>query len=592
MKNGKEKSNKNSKENKVTGAAQAVYSLMGMLPTHVDAEREYSNYEEYIANNSAKEEQLEDQRTDKLNPSPLISIAIVDEREGDGKLEDTLISIMNQTYDNWEVCIVLGYSKKRVESYGDNDRIKIILSAGDDRALTAIANQQLHGAYMMQLIPGDMLSPDALYSMAQTLLSGIVPEAIFADEERVGLNGSIYPSFKPDYGLITLLNDDTIGRPLLISKHVFDIVGGFIGTGRIERWEFAIKALDAAKNVSHIARVLITTQYNEAKGLDSASLDTLDKCLKKQVSGRVHAFCTEGMTAGTARIHIVPKKNSQVSIIIPNIDSKDNLQRCIESIEMRSTYLGYRIFIADADRDDKQLRKYLDMLKKTKTAELIKIGSDTVIPTIINNCADIALNEVLIFLNGSCEILSPDFIEEMAGLANMRRVGAVGGKLIDCDDKIISAGTIIGLNGWAGSPYYGSDDELTDSLKSRFIGIQRNVSAVSGSFMAIRGEHFMGAGMFDDTFGGVGWDTGLCIRLMRKGFQNCFTPYAKARLYGELPAYDKADEANLNRCYDAFRQILLSGDRFFNPNFDYASSEPRLASVPYPAIELNPKFKG
>ena len=123
--------------------------------------------------------------------------------------------------------------------------------------------------------------------------------------------------------------------------------------------------------------------------------------------------------------------------------------------------------------------------------------------------------------------------------------------------------------------------------------VQRNVTAVSGAFMAVSGENFFSFGMFDETLSGVGWDTEFCVRLMRKGLANCFTPFAKARLSGGLPNdYANAGKANLLRCYDVYRETLLFGDRYFNPNFDYANPVPTLAAVPYPPIKLNPLYSG
>ena len=111
--------------------------------------------------------------------------------------------------------------------------------------------------------------------------------------------------------------------------------------------------------------------------------------------------------------------------------------------------------------------------------------------------------------------------------------------------------------------------------------------------MAVSGENFFSFGMFDETLSGVGWDTEFCVRLMRKGLANCFTPFAKARLSGKLPNdYANAGKANLLRCYDVYRETLLCGDRYFNPNFDYANPVPTLAAVPYPPIKLNPLYSG
>jgi len=62
----------------------------------------------------------------------------------------------------------------------------------------------------------------------------------------------------------------------------------------------------------------------------------------------------------------------------------------------------------------------------------------------------------------------------------------IGGKIVNESGNILSAGTVIGLNGWAESPYSGEKDDFEDFLKCSFLHVQRNVTAVSGAFMAVK----------------------------------------------------------------------------------------------------------
>lgn len=596
--------------NLVSTAADIIAGLSGALPKSVKKEHGFPNYEDYLANNNASAEQLKLQRSTPLNPSLLISVGLVCAGKEKVEPDATLFSMLAQTYTNWEVCAAFDLDETRLERFDGIENFRLILSDGDEKSLAKLVNKQLRGAYILQLIPGDKLASDALYSMVQAIKANPKVELVFCDEDEVTPDGCRQnPIFKPDYGGKTLLSYNSIGRPMLVSKRVFEKVGGFIGNSSNDLWEYALKCAKEADSIAHIARVMLSSQKkkNENDFAKNGSISKSDsqkteetrpvsvemkqkinKLLEKEKPiGR----CCEGNVAGFLRSSYIPKKNPKVSVIIPNYADKEALKRCLESIEIKTTYDGYTVFVADDKREDAGLRTYLTALKKCKAAQLIEVKEGDPMPSILNQCVQHAISEVMLFLNGDGEILTPNYIEELVGLAINRKSGAVGGKILDSNDNILSVGTVIGLGGWADSPYVNTPDDSADWLKCSFTEAQRNVSAVSSAFMAIRGEIFMDFGGFDETLSGVGFDTELCIRLMRRGYTNIFTPHAKIKLYGSLPSYEVAGSANLTRCYDSYRQTLLTGDKFYNSNFDYAFTEPTLAITPYEAIKLNPLYK-
>lgn len=575
--------------NRVTAAADMAAALFGGLPKREERLPRFDRYEEYIANNAPTHEKLEEQRENAVEPAPLLSVAIVAKECSGASLDATLISLMAQTYTNWEACIMLGMEEQKLKRFNDAANLRVVISSGTESELWHHANAHMRGEYMLQLRPGDILSSEALYIMMQSVINNPDIEAVFADEDALDDNGNrCHPIFKPDYGNVSVLTHNSIGSPLIVSKRVFEAIGGFIGGTALDRWQYAVKALRKAKNTRHIARVLLSSRNGNEWTDNSNAAGAMESIISGK---RISVSCSAGRVSGTLKINVDIGKEPQVSVIIHGAGSADNLKRCVESIEMGSDYSnGYRIYIADDGRDG-ELKRYLDALKKTGTASPISVDSKMSPPQILNHCTKKAVNELMIFVNGSCEITTPRFIDEMKNLAMMRLSGAVGGKLLSPDGRIISAGEVIGMNGWTGCPYRGEPDDSADMLKISFTGLQRNVSAVSGAFMAVRGDIFMNAGMFDETLSMVGWDTEFCIRLMRRGYMNYFTPYAEAILYGSIPSYDAANKDNLERCYDSFRQTLIEGDKYYNPNFDYACSIPSLAVNPYPAAELNPFYK-
>lgn len=581
--------------NIITTIADMTAAVLGGLPRPVCNEHVFENYAEYLENNRPTTTELDSQRNNALKPAPLFSICVVCVGQSDSAMDATVFSLLSQTYTNWEICAAFELSKTGLERFNGMERFRLILSDGTANELTKLAESQMRGAYFLRLVPGDRLAPNALYSMAQALLSNRDAEVVYMDEDCVDDNGTrCNPTFKPNYGRDTLRAYSALGRPMLVAKRVHDAVGGFSGTNPTELWEYAVRCTREARDVVHIARIGLSAMLQrdgDAKDLQNSDLpNAMDMCRRMDKlinSGKTVVSCLQGAVSGTCRMRYPKKKQPSVGIVIPNFNSVASLRRCLESIEMQADNDCRRIFIADDGREDEELRRYLSAMKKAKAISVVPMPGELPLPHILNECSRHAVSEVLIFLNGSMEIMTPDFMSQLTELALRKRTGAVGGKIVDAEDNILSVGTVIGLGGWADSPYYGAKDDMEDWLKCTFTQVQRNVSAVSGAFMAIRGELFLRCGLFDETYTGVGWDTELCIRLIRRGLTNCFTPFAKARLYGSLPSYAGACASNLTRCYDAYRQTLLTGDRYYNANYDYACLIPTLATIPYPPMKLN-----
>lgn len=563
-----------------------VENMLEIIKPKIEVKQpEFANYAEY---NSINGDEFQTQYKLHNDYYPLVSIAVITNNSDEEKLIRTLDSIKKQTYSNIDVCVALGANNYK--NYISSLKCRTIISTGNEAELMNEINGELDGDFMLLLVSGDIIKPDMVQSFIQATAEPYKAEVVFSDEEFTE-NGVTYPLFKPDYGNISALTSNTYGRVMMISKRIFNRLGGYAGFSNEQCFLFNVRAMQYSLKTIHIAKILCVHDGNNFLKVDSRLLEQLNKFTNLNKKRKKEPYLKAEKIEGTIRLSSFRKKEQGVSIIIPNIDNIENLGRCIESIQMRSTYENYRIFIANKNIQDEVLSRYLEALKKTGTAYPIDVDKNLDMPSVLNQCVNMALNNILIFLNGSSEILTPDFIEEMVMLAELDDVGAVGGKITDSDDRIISIGDVIGLKGWAESPYKNQYDDNCDMLKCSFTSVQRNVTGVCGAFMAVKADKLISAGMFDETFSNVGWDTELCIRLSERGYNNVFTPFAKIRLYGELPDYESADESNLKRCYDVYRPILLSGDKYYNPNFDYASNEPCLNINKVRAIELNPFYK-
>ena len=567
-------------------------ALAGIFPKKAENFHIFENYGEYLKQNTADAENLRFQHENPLNPSPLVSVTVVCKNGCADDISRTVFSLLSQTYTNWEVCIAADVKTTGSKQFENIENFRLVFSAGSEKELLKLAGKQLRGAYYMLLEAGDILSPDALYEMMQVFSSAPDAEFVYTDEDSINPSGErCNPVFKPDCEKETILSYNCVGKPFLNAKRVHNAIGGFIGTAPNDFWEYALKAFSEAKRTVHIARIGLSSAFEKVRTLpDSFDMAERINKISEQAKLKPISESLPGSVQGTCRQRCLMKKHLSAGIIISNPGNARLLQRCIESIQMQSEYDCYRIFVEDDGTSDEEMKKYLSALEHEKVISTVRIKPGISFPAGLNYCAKYALSEMLVFLNGGCEILTPDFLEQSECFILKKGIGAVGGKLVDQNNNILSAGTVIGLKGWTGSPYDGAPDDKTDFLKCSFADVQRNVSAVSGLFMAVSGEAFFSAGLFDESFTGVGWDTELCIRLRRRGLRICFNPYAKAQLTGTLPDYAKASSENLTRCYDCLRETLIQGDGFFNANFDPASAVPKLAVKPYPAIMLNQNY--
>ena len=221
--------------------------------------------------------------------------------------------------------------------------------------------------------------------------------------------------------------------------------------------------------------------------------------------------------------------------------------------------------------------------------ELFESGEMTV-PRVLNECASRAAADHFVFMSAAIEIVSCDFIDELLCPLMLSGVGVSGGKLLCADGKLLHTGYVIGVGGWAESLYPGTEDDRHDETKCFYTAMQRNVSAVSGAFMAVNAETFLRIGMFDESFEEVGWDIEFCLRARERGLDTIWTPFAAAKLLREPKSFGEASKKDLSRCYDVMRETLLTGDPYYNTAYDCRFTTPIVSIKPTKPIVLNPNF--
>ncbi len=103
-----------------------------------------------------------------------------------------------------------------------------------------------------------------------------------------------------------------------------------------------------------------------------------------------------------------------------------------------------------------------------------------------------------LFLNNDVEIVTPDWLGEMAGQAIRPEVGAVGAKLLYPDQTMQHAGVVLSLGGVAGHSH--KHYAATDPGYFRRLQMVCNYSAVTAACLMIRREVCEEVGGFNEDF--------------------------------------------------------------------------------------------
>lgn len=530
----------------ITEVLDAVVTLLSLQAQSdgYDEDAAQAQYTAYLKKQSSREEALQAQRETRHVYAPLFSVI----SPQDAGVEKTLRA---QTYAGWEHVRTLG---------------------------------EANGEYVLYLGPKDRLAPEALHCFVELLTQNEKLDFIYADEDISGKSGHKDPYFKPSLSIVTLLSFNCVGAPLVCSRDLALQAGGRMGFDDTSEYEYALACALRCKYPHHIPRVLLSRTAQRGRLDEMRIRAAMEACLKQR---KEHGSISPGLFRDSFRLRPVLKKDPSIGVVIPNRNGFSALRRLLESIEYHGG--NYTLIIVDYGSRDPQTLDYYEALKKNKAVKVVR-AEEYNYARLCNLGAARLNTELLLFLDPNTEVIAPDWLFALAEQALRPETGAVSGKLLDEGGHILEAGRVVGLGGWIGSLYAGTANDTHHLVKNRFVNAIRAVSTVSGSFLMLRTDAFYNVGCFDESMGTVGAAAELCMRLLGRGYTNIYTPYAELKKH-PAPLPEAAKEEHLTRCYDVLRPMLLQGDPFYNPNYDYANTVPLIAPEPYPAIRLNPHWQ-
>ena len=322
---------------------------------------------------------------------------------------EMLDSVMNQTYQNWELCLADGSDaehgsvEKICKEYMEKDRKylqqcnsslsnRIVYKklsknegiSGNTNACYSMAT----GNYIALFDHDDVLHPSVLYEYMKAICEKGA-DYIYCDETTFKGNKTIDDMitlhFKPDFAPDNLRANNYIchfsafDRKLLEGTELFR--SQFDGS---QDHDMILRLTSRAKCVVHVPKLLY--YWRSHAGSVASDINAKSYAIEA-AKGAVAAHLTE---QGYKNFEISSTKafetifrikyeilgNPKVSIVIPNKDHIEDLKRCITSIVEKSTYDNYEIVIVENNSVTEEIFEYYKKLEENPAIRVITYEGD------------------------------------------------------------------------------------------------------------------------------------------------------------------------------------------------------------------------
>jgi GT2 family glycosyltransferase len=348
---------------------------------------------------------------------------------------------------------------------------------------------------------------------------------------------------------------------------------------------------ELTKHIYHIPKILYhwrsipestasgvtAKEYTNSAGFRAVN----DAIQRRKIDGWVE---TDSEIANLYRVHYQPTANPLISIIIPTRNMGGILEKCISSIFTKTNYIHFEVIIVDNGSNEQEtfdvFNKWLKQEPKRFFVERMDIPFNY--SKLNNQAVEVARGDLILLLNNDVEVISPDWLGEMAGQAIRPEIGAVGACLLYPDNTIQHAGIILGIGGIAGHShkYYAEDHPGYFSRLKIIV----NYSAVTAACLMVRRELYLKVGGLSTELSVAFNDVDFCLKLRSEGYYNIWLP--QVRLYhhesksrGQEDTPEKLLRFNKEIEYMNKRWIkMLKNDPFYNINLTAKHEDFSLAS--------------
>ena len=527
---------------------------------------------------------------------PTISILTPLYNTPESYLREFLDSFVDQTAPNGQLCLADASDaehdavKRIVEEYQTKNQ-RIVYKKIENKGIAANTNAAASlatGDYLALADHDDILAPHAMYTMGKAILQlrerGEPDGFLYSDEALFSksIQRPIVAHFKPDYAPDYLLCCNYICHLAVFQKALWDAVGG-------ERPEcdgsqdhdLFLRLIEQVGGAAHVPQVLYywrvhagsTSGGTEAKPYVAAAAKKAlaDHLARTGRTGTVE----DGLFPSTYRVKWDIEGDPKVSILIPNKDHTDDLEKCLQSIWKKTTWDNYEIIVIENNSTDPATFAYYEKAKQRYDGlKVVTYPEKGFNFSGINNFGrKAAAGDYLLLLNNDVEVRNGDWLTELLRQCAHKGGAAICGAMLYYPDETLQhAGVITGLGGYAGHSHKYKQKDGSGYLFR--IATVQDFSAVTGACLLVKASVYDEVGGLDEQFAVAFNDVDFCLRVRDAGCRIAWTPYAELTHYESKsrggdekdPAKAARFAAEQQRLYTIHGKENILDDPYYNPN--------------------------
>ncbi len=545
-------------------------------------------YERWLKDNQITKSELEEQRKETFSYEPKFSIVVPLYMTKESCLRALIESVANQTYANWELCFADGSGEgsplekiiKEYQKRGLDIQYEILAENKGISENTNAAIKMATGDYIVLADHDDIVAENALYECAKAINADKNIDVLYSDEDKIDMAGKKYfdPNFKPDLNMDLLCSMNYICHLFVVKKTIIDKIGmlrsEFDGA---QDHDFILRCVEAAQSVYHIPKVL----YHWRCHINSTAANPESKLYAFEAGRKaveehykrigVPAKVEHSSFYGMFHTKFCWEEQPLISILIPNKDHIEDLKKCMESIEQKSTYRNFEFVVIENNSTEEETFAYYKEIAKKENVQVVYYKGGFNFSKINNFGAKYAKGEYLLLLNNDTEIITPECLQELLGYCMREDVGIVGAKLCYDDDTIQHAGVVIGFGGMAGHAFIESS-RFDTGYMGRIMCAQ-DYSAVTAACMMTKKSVYNAVGGLTEALEVAFNDIDYCLKVRELGKLVVYNPYAelyhyesKSRGMEDTPEKVERFNSEVAKFCERWEDILQKGDPYYNPN--------------------------
>jgi len=484
-------------------------------------------------------------------------------------LTEMIESVVNQTYQNWELCIADGGSTNddvriTLEAYKlKGYRIKVVYLKNNEGISnnTNCAIEMAKGDYIVLLDHDDLLEYNALNEIAKCI-RGSNPDIIYSDEDKISEDGNkrFEPHFKPDWSPALLLNYNYMCHLFCFNRKLISKVGKlrseFDGS---QDYDFILRCTEVTSKIEHIDKILYHWRMsknstasninNKKYAIDAGNRVLVDTLKRRNLLGNVG----NGVFLGSYFINYMVEIKKTISVIV-HFDSRNiaDFNAFLDNIKVEfNSFVEVEVVVVNDS--------IIDLGNQKQSYDYVLASGDTY-TEMINDALEKTSGEYVLLVSSSINVKTSGWLIDMYGVLQNKDSHLVGMKWLSKCGKISNVGYSISRDIGI-KPVYEGINRHFDGYMGR-LRVRQNVSAVSPKLILFKKSIIQRLGKLDSNFEGLDAWFDFYVRMRNYKYNIVLTPenigIEESQIQNDI-YYSKLEEK--------WGKQLKNKDPFFNKIF-------------------------